>query len=282
MKKVVDYATVAHLWANQRQDEARTSSGNFYFDNLTIYSYGRHFPIATISKNDSNVVFFTTQGYSNTTARHIRLAAQACSHKEIILCDNPENANRGSHTLNLESFERRIKSHLQGLLRCRKPEKYIEPAKNVYAECKKYCEAVGIDIPENITNLIAKSNTEDYVKYLEAEHQKYLEALEKQKVREAKAYKEDLKKWKAFKIHNLWRASNIEFRFDGKEVETSKGVKMSKQVALRIYDKFKKNKYKIGDKVLDYEISEITNEKFVIGCHEVLFKTCDKFIKQLK
>lgn len=67
MKRVFPTDEIAHIWAHQRQDEARNSGGNFYFNGPTIYSYGGHFPIASLSGKHPNVVYFTTRGYSNTT-----------------------------------------------------------------------------------------------------------------------------------------------------------------------------------------------------------------------
>ena len=45
-KIVVSPETVAHLWANQVQQEAKNSNRSFYFYGPSIYSYGSHFEIA--------------------------------------------------------------------------------------------------------------------------------------------------------------------------------------------------------------------------------------------
>lgn len=86
MKKVfTDNNTIAHMWANSQQDEARNPSYNFYYRGDTIFSYGRHFPIAT---KYGNTVFITTQGYSNTTAKHIR-AVKSAIWQNTIETHNP-------------------------------------------------------------------------------------------------------------------------------------------------------------------------------------------------
>jgi len=59
-------ADVAHVWAQQVQDEER--SGNMFFEGDTIYSYGHHFPIARFVKKD--VVLFNSNSYSITTSGH--------------------------------------------------------------------------------------------------------------------------------------------------------------------------------------------------------------------
>ena len=82
MKKVLDKYTVAHFFANQVQEEGRTSCHNFYFERNTLFSYGSHFVIAKHQKD--GVVLFTQATYSNTTAKHISIAYQALSHKKKI------------------------------------------------------------------------------------------------------------------------------------------------------------------------------------------------------
>jgi hypothetical protein len=73
MKQVVNKAMVAHLWAHQSQDSARTSNGQFYFDGMNIYSYGTHFRCASVVKNkkEETAYLVTARTYSNTTSRHM-------------------------------------------------------------------------------------------------------------------------------------------------------------------------------------------------------------------
>lgn len=40
---------VAHLWANEMKEFANGS--NFYFEDESIYSYGRHFEVGRIVRN---------------------------------------------------------------------------------------------------------------------------------------------------------------------------------------------------------------------------------------
>lgn len=63
-------AQVAHVWAQQSKPEKR--AGNVFFEGETIYSYGRHFPIARfVSHKGRRAVLFTTQTYSVTTSGHL-------------------------------------------------------------------------------------------------------------------------------------------------------------------------------------------------------------------
>src|SRR5690606_16485402 len=73
---------VAHLWANQSQNSARTAGdGNFYFNGPTIYSYRDSYAIATLSGwNDADgrrIVIMRREPYGMTTGRHMRAARDA-------------------------------------------------------------------------------------------------------------------------------------------------------------------------------------------------------------
>lgn len=73
VRHVWDDQNVAKLWIEQKQDSARNRCRNFYFEGRTIYSYGRHFPIAVITDktlDGKRVILNTSRGYSSTTAGH--------------------------------------------------------------------------------------------------------------------------------------------------------------------------------------------------------------------
>lgn len=79
MKTVVQPRQVAHLWAHAAQSSARNSTGNIFFEQDTIYSYGHHFPMArrVVVKGGTVAYLMTTRGYSSTTAKHLSFTRQA-------------------------------------------------------------------------------------------------------------------------------------------------------------------------------------------------------------
>lgn len=108
MRRVVDTWEVARLWAAQAQDEARNKRGSFYFTGLTIYSYGSHFPIATIvTRKKQRAVLFTTSSYSTTTAKHKREARGAALRGGMPVFTVPDI--NGSHLLNRRHYLSQIK-----------------------------------------------------------------------------------------------------------------------------------------------------------------------------
>jgi hypothetical protein len=72
MAKVVANRQVAHIWAHQAQDEARSHNGNFSFHGRKIYSYST--PVAHLVPNVEGelVALVTSRDYSVTTrGKHI-------------------------------------------------------------------------------------------------------------------------------------------------------------------------------------------------------------------
>ena len=125
MRQVHTNDMVAHLWANQSQQCARSNNGNFYFEDDTIYSYGSHFPIA---KHVDNVVLFTTDTYSPTTGQHCSIVSSACSHLKTFHVPLISADDREDHQYNLKNYIERIEQELLSASRARKyGEFHLEP-----------------------------------------------------------------------------------------------------------------------------------------------------------
>lgn len=84
--------SVIRNWVEQAEHSARSNhSGSLYFEGPTLYSYGSHFPIATIITTPKNnrFVAFTDRTYSNTTSHHKSLALSMLAKDRIIYTANP-------------------------------------------------------------------------------------------------------------------------------------------------------------------------------------------------
>lgn len=82
MKYYKNTAEAVHAWAGRHSDDGRNPGQTVFFNGLTIYSYGYHFPMARhVSFND---VLLTYDSYSNTTNRHQSEVWRAVSHKNTI------------------------------------------------------------------------------------------------------------------------------------------------------------------------------------------------------
>ncbi len=286
MKTIVNKSTVAHMWANQLQQQAKTPTRNFYFEGDTIYSYGGHFSIAKHVGN--NKVLFTYRSYSNSTAKHIRQVEYAANHLECIYVYNPT----GSQHENFAEFLRDMKNKLTGLLNARKPEKYIEPARHVYQRAVKYAEFLGVAVPNELTELIESVDKGEYKIYLANEAARIAkEQAERERIAHKKAIS-DLKKWykgenmRLYTRHgdrdHLRIIERMEDKKHIKRIETSQGIEMPLEVARKAYNWVKLTIQAGGCngdchfKILDYEVTALTSKLMTIGCHKIEMKEIEK------
>jgi len=288
MKLVFKKDDVAHMWANQIQQEGRNAGGNFYFTGNTIFSYGAHFPIAkhVTNKRGDNAVLFTFRKYGNTTAKQIGIVDRSINHLNKILCYCPGEG----HIINLEKYFDAIKGELSGLATAKKPEKYINPANYFFNECIKYCKFFGIKVPANIKNIIKKAESGKYSEYLKKESARINKERIKREKEALKMHFESLDKWRAGKGERLYsRNENVDYlRHNGKRVETSQGVEIPTEIAKRAFT-WILNTLVLGGcegeckyKIMDYEVKSLDTEKITIGCHVIKISEIKALAIQLK
>jgi hypothetical protein len=272
MRKVVSPEQVAHLFANQMQQEARTQTSNLYFYGERIYSYGSHFCIAKFV--DEQTLLFTERGYSNTTAKHIGIVRHATSHKDKIYCANPT----GTHDENFEYWLNDAEYISKKLINARKPEIYIGQLETIKAKATKYANYFEIAIPLTLEKVLSITDKVEIVAYYESK-QALIEAEAKAKAKkEAKEHAKELKEWRTFEKARLYTRIGYDYlRKTNDEFETSQGVKIPIAVGLRFYNNIKQGL--TGEKFLDFDIREITKDYISIGCHKITFKEIESVIK---
>jgi hypothetical protein len=277
MKKVHTPDNVAHLWANQHQEEARTQTSNLYFYGTEIYSYGSHFCIAKHVQN--GVVLFTERDYSNTTSKHKSIVRYACSHKEIVYCYNPI----GSHEQNFQAWRQECEGHIEKLAKARKPEKYIQELEGVKYRAERYANLFDIAVPESLSVAWTITDKQEVVAYME----KKAEAIKKEKARKLrlakKKHKEEVQKWKNFETYRLYSRGEydlLRYNKENKRFQTSQGVEIPLAIGLGVYKRLT-NSEAVG-KILEFEVKEITKKHIVVGCHKVEMKEIEQIIKQVQ
>ena len=156
VKHVVDARQVAHLWAHQSQDSARSAGhagrGNFYFTGDTIYSYGGHFPIArhVHNKRGERAVLFTTRRYSVTTSKHLCYTRAALpAGVAVFHVQHPTNDYTGPNGVcareALDSYAVRFGEALSKAAKSRTyTESYLGDARGLAAEAEAFCKFFGI------------------------------------------------------------------------------------------------------------------------------------------
>lgn len=265
MRKVVDKHTVAHMWANKKQDEARTSTSNLYFNGDTIYSYGRHFPIAKHVDNGrgDSAVLFTTRSYSSTTAQHISIVRSACSHLNRIYCYSPDELK----SVNFDHYRTEIESIATKLVRAKKPEIYLNEIDQVSATARKYAEFWGVPIPESLQEAMNISSKDSYAGYNERKQAAALIEKTRREKELKKKHKEELKKWLSGESYSLYSRDGYDYlRVKDGRVQTSQRVELPIEMGKRLYQSIKEDTLKVGDKILNYIVNE-TGAVYRIGCH---------------
>lgn len=83
----MDASMIAHEWAHGR--DKKYARSNVFAESGTIYSYGRHFPMARFYSvaGGGRVVLFTSHGYSVSTARHLSYVRQAVRGSKMFTVD---------------------------------------------------------------------------------------------------------------------------------------------------------------------------------------------------
>lgn len=147
----MDNSQVAHLWANQSRAEAHGS--HFYFEGATIYSYGRHFPIATHVKNKKGkaAVLFINKGYySVTTQKHIGLTASASRHITTFHVSSLDNMRFGDPApvmlrQEFAGYKERVIACLRDAGKTRKRAAFhMERAETIAKEANAFAEFFGL------------------------------------------------------------------------------------------------------------------------------------------
>lgn len=296
MKQVFNTNEVPHIWAHQLQSSGRNSAGNLYFEGETIYSYGRHFPIATIK---GETVFFTLCSYSNTTAKHIREVRGAISHKTLIYVYSVPTGNfdylTSTHDENMNCWKRKIKAFFAelGNKKIRDTQSRINSIRENIGQLQAYCAYFKLPVKDKeLKSLIALSESPDFVTAAREAKDKETKKADAKMKQAVKAYDKYLEYWRNFRedaareelpektkelcnyyINNTAAFTRLRFNTDQNRVETSKGVQIPAEVAKRAYLALNgclaKSCNGLSIPVLHYTITESGKDYIKAGCHTI-------------
>ncbi|MHB0965298.1 MAG: hypothetical protein ACYC36_02480 [Bellilinea sp.] len=150
MKKFKTSALVS-AWLNQFAEEGKDVGKNMFFQGDTIYSYGFHFPIAQLFTTPSGeqVILFTTQTNSSTTAHHVSYVRQGIrgSSRRVICCQHPEYRTQFDMEANVRAFKLVMDNIAAMHHKARKPELYSGDIYRQIKRAREYCEVMGLAVP---------------------------------------------------------------------------------------------------------------------------------------
>ncbi|MFS2185666.1 hypothetical protein ACCC92_03270 [Mucilaginibacter sp. Mucisp84] len=288
MKTVVDKHTVAHLWANQEQDHARTPTGNLYFNARGIFSYGSHFMIARHVENAEGVraILMTKRTYSNTTNGQINIVKSAARHIKQLLVPDPDESRADL----FEKWYTEIRHIADKLANARKPEKYVFLIEQVIHEVKAYAAFFTCEIPEYLLAAGEIKDNAQYTEVLKKEAERRRLQEEKEHQERLRLLKIRLKEWRAFKINTIKIYGSYDFlRFNktANRVETSQRVEIPAEIAKNFYNLILETIAKGGCDHCNmmlmerYQVTEINKHHIKVGCHKISIKEIKSFSKKL-
>ena len=303
MKNVYTNRELPHLWAHKTQDSARTSNGNIFFRNGTIYSYGEHFPIAKhyTSKAGVDFILFTVLDYSVTTSGHKSRVRQAIPENAVVLYVDHVDGRYNSepdHAANLQGLAERVARHSAKAARARKAYSVsweLGRAQANHDWFEQYCNLFKIpkkDRPKLPEVPEADSEKMEALRVKEAKASAAKAATEKRKrAQRLIELQADIRAWQAGERNSLpWDAPAV-IRIEGDEVVTSKGARVPVSHAKRGL-RFVREVVKSGQEYRrnghtfhlgHYSIDRIeTDGTLHAGCHVIAYAEIERIAPQLE
>lgn len=273
MKRAKNNQDLAHQFATIGHDKEESLQGsNFFFTAGTIYSYGRHFPIAKyITFEGKKYLLVTSLDYSISTAKHINYFKSASRHIDKIYTYDIEKPFN-----NIALFKNTLESLRSRLATARKKHIYIEQIQNEVEKLNKYITYLESLKDKNLKTTIKELkrvykefsaiggdfDTAQLAQKIKAER-------ERQRREKLKKDKEAIKKFLNFETNYIGGLTFDVLRYNEKtqRVETTQRVEIPVEIARRLQNDLKAGQVKEGDKVMHYTVRAM-NKKFIsIGCH---------------
>jgi hypothetical protein len=249
MRTVFNNDELSHVWASQTQSTGRSSTGNFYFEGVTIFSYGRHFPIAKFvtGNKGEKAVLVNINDYGPTTSNHKSLVRKAIpgniqQFKVYLSADRDLSFENPRHC---EQYRSRIAKLYEDAIKnpIMKRAERLNTMLRIQKEAVAYAAFFGLK-KEKFPLPASESEIQDLING-STEHLKKLKAnltesqksaqLKAEKLAKARAKEQakldavKVQEWKDGLISNYslpGRVTEVALRIEGDEIATSKGARV--------------------------------------------------------
>ena len=285
MKKVFSSnSQLAHVWANQLQNEGRASS--MFFSGPVIYSYGYHYEIARYidAPNGQKVCFINANGYSNSTAKHTRHVRHAIPAGiptyYVPFVRSSLGYGQGISIENLGGVIAAMlvecKNKIYDQTKARTNYYSFIEAAGIYANIEEICNLFEIQVPERPENWETARIKSEHLRDTAVERQTAKQQRELEKQREL------LEKWLRHDYNGQLYNIPVHLRVsrDGKLIETTKGAKVNIEAAFRLLAKLISNEDVKGEKIDGFTVIENTSDHVKIGCHTISWPVINKLFNQ--
>lgn len=298
MRTVFPNRQCCHVWASRTQAHGRGHS--IFFEGDTIYSYGRHFPMARHVDNGrgESCVLLTTRGYSPTTAKHKSYVWQAVHHLTTFEVDDVTSSD---HAANLARFAELRDEHIAKSKRARlNGEYWLRCATDDINDANDYARFFGLpdrlEMPSDIDAHFAAIKERERVERARRRAAD-AEREERERIEREEAERElakELADWQVGKRDRApWHGRGPALlRIRGNKIETSQGAEVPVSVAPMFwqmvlgvrergetYTPESESAYKLGH----FSLREIAaNGDVTIGCHVIEFAELNRIAGLLK
>jgi hypothetical protein len=303
VKHTVTSGEVPHLWFHKAQFTAKNGNGSLYFEGPTIFSYGRHFPIAHhVQIGKRSAVLFTTKDYSVTTSGHKSAVRMAIPEETLTFHvpnvwtqDKYAEENNQSHSANIADYVTRIANHLAKCARARQSfskEWEHKQAVKLREEARAYAKFFRLKLPKIAP--IPALDSEGLARIKAREAAKSAEKAKEEKARKAELAKQTAElvdRWRNGQLNSSLYNVPIMLRICGEEVETSQGARIPVSHALRALrfvrevikrgEAFQTNGHKFPVGVYQLDRVEIDGT-IKAGCHVISYAEIERLAPQLE
>lgn len=309
---------IAHIFANEPGRNCRFGSG--YVENDVIYSFGRHFPIAKryVDTKGKTTIFFTLDTYSNTTAKHINAVSAATRHLDKLYMPKVPDYGTPNHNINISIWRAKIEKFLKQATSAREnKEWYVRSARSCVGQLETYIAFFKLKVDKFTKALIADAKSDKWENQIEEYSKKKAERLADplllEKQEKARKYREDkelrdnaeqIEKWRNFEAYepyvqkkrysygsNSSQPDLLRYNAEKDRIETSQNVQVPVEVAKKFYRYIQVILAKGGcnsEECCDYQlldqytVTEITDQRIIVGCHRIKMEEVNNIAKQLK
>lgn len=279
---------LAHVWASNPEKENKGS--NMFTRDGVIYSYGTHFPIA---RHYKGAILFTSEGYSNTTAKHKSIVRGACSHKTVFTVPNVLRNPCGEGVRN---YGKQLADMATKLSRARDPQWLIQSLQRATDEANLFCETFGFktrfSMPDE-TKLAEYREKSKRAAQLKAKaaiaRNARIEAENKQAIAEWLSGERQTLPYEIQKVY--LRSKPIVAEAESGErapiehLETSKGASVTLPEAHKAFRFIMAHKstgwhrngstFAIGD----FQLDAVNEQGIIAGCHRIGWDEIERFAK---
>jgi len=286
----VNHQQVAHLFAQQTKPKG--TGHNLFFEGATIYSYGRHFAIATFVKNKKGekAVLFTREGYSHSTETHKSYVRRALSGVPVFYGNPvPRYAEATDKAELRKSFEQYIKDAAKAAGKAKKARKYgatyLDEALALLTQAAKFSEFFGLRLKAPSMESLVSGDAQKLIETRAAKATKDAQkARDKAQAAEAARQADKLEEWRTGANVNIYATDangSAYLRTKGDEVQTSQGAQVPLGHAKRAFRFVKACKeqgqawHRNGSQVRVglFNLDEVTPEGNIhAGCHFITWE----------